>query len=174
MVECLKDKCRLWKRSCFKGCSLGQTLERECLETGEFQLPKLNVCVPMDEWEDVKPFTILDLAEIGVCHSAIRDFAKGTDVDHWLQYSAVEHETELTMLGIFDTLERFGFVTEKVERAMFGELMMIEDGRVFKLLGPVSGSDWISVFSMFEGRKIQVPESFFNSAIKVIPTWREA
>lgn len=177
MHECLKDKCRLWQREGHKGCTLIKVLEKECLNTGEFQHTKQAEpqVDPVAKWEDVEPFSMLDLARIGIEDIAIFEFWRNkTKCSPVLKYSACEHQIELMMIGIFYTLVEAGFVRRSVQvfdpgdcfDTLDGVLMVVDDHHLDMISPPGS----ISVVDT-HGAHWKASKSYLDAATKVKATW---
>jgi len=111
MHECIKEKCRLWQRANHKGCTLIKVLEKECLETGEFRHRKI-----IDfgiAWEDIRPFTVLDLAGLEKKCKKTGEFQHRKPKEH-----AVEWE-DMGQFSILD-LARIGVNDETIRDFMRG------------------------------------------------------
>ncbi len=150
MHECIKEKCRHWQRANYKGCSLVGELAAECLKTGEFQhrKPKERAA----EWEDIKPFTALDLAAIGVDHLAIAGFCGDRPGSLLLtSYSASAHADALIRFGIMGCLVRSGYVRQSAPFVKPGDCFESEGERFMAVSyenaprGVVFNSDQIQV-----------------------------
>jgi len=151
---CREEECNMWARIKKVGCPLEINGKLWCDDTGEFFIPKK--VEPVAEYEDIIPFTILDLATIGVPHAQIRDFtASNMGATTSTQFSASRNHEDLESLGMLTALEKHGFFRRKVPDFEFADLVMWESG---------PGKFWVGAIREFSRQEVKVfcisPEAF--------------
>ena len=103
---CKKEECGLWHGT---ECMLMVLFEMQCrIHGGYFRSKPKELVVGYD---DIIPFTILDLATMGVPHAQIRDF-KSVNMGATIctQFHASSNHKDLESLGMLQHLEKHGFI----------------------------------------------------------------
>ncbi len=124
MVEdwngCRKGACELWARLGKDTCPLYLDGRILCQDTGHFFIPKKTD--PEVEYEGVKLFSILDMAQAGICHEKISRFFRkyfSTHDNNFANHSGTGMKYEawledLESCDLLEDLKNHGFIKRKV------------------------------------------------------------
>lgn len=138
---CRKGECEMWGRVEMRDCPLASNGKAWCVATGEFFIRRPQE--PVVEYEGVKFFTVLDLAQAGIAHRKIREFQEsyrsGLSLDASFSWDHARTRELIEKAGITMDLEKHGFIKRKAPE--------------------IKEHDWVTNFNGWKGKVYRVREA---------------